>query len=269
MFDIEIYTRGLVVALGLSVVGWLIHLPVRNASVADSIWSLLFVAMALTYLTAAPEINDRGYLSLFLITLWGARLSVFLTRRNWGEAEDRRYAEMRARNDPGFQWKSFYLVFGLQAILAWIISLPLLAGIVGSGPLGWVDTMGVALYFVGLLFEAVGDQQLADFRSNPVNRAQVMDRGLWRYTRHPNYFGELCIWWGLYLLALGAGGWWSIVSPLLMTWLLLRVSGVALLERDIAARRPAYRDYVLQTNVLFPGPPRPAPGPIAAGDAHE
>jgi steroid 5-alpha reductase family enzyme len=190
------------------------------------------------------------------LTLWAARLSAFITRRNWGEPEDRRYAAMRAANDPGFWWKSLYSVFGLQAILAWIISLPLLTVMLGTNPLSWLDYLALSLWLVGLFFETVGDQQLADFRSRPENKGQVMDRGLWRYTRHPNYFGEACVWWGFYLFAVSAGGWWTIVSPILVTWLLLRISGVVLLERDIAERRPAYRDYIARTNAFIPGPPR-------------
>lgn len=121
----------------------------------------------------------------------------------------------------------------------------------------WLDAPGIALVLFGIVFEAAGDWQLARFKSDPANRGQVMDRGLWRYTRHPNYFGEFCVWWGFYLLAASAGGWGAIVSPLLMSVLLLKVSGVGLLEKDIGERRPAYRDYIAHTNAFFPGPPKP------------
>jgi steroid 5-alpha reductase family enzyme len=181
---------------------------------------------------------------------------VYITKRNRGHGEDRRYQAIRAENEPGFRWKSIYIVFGLQAILAWIIALPLLAATLGTSPLGWLDYTALVLWLIGLFFEAVGDQQLADFKARPENKGKVMDRGLWRYTRHPNYFGEACIWWGYFLFAIAAGGWWTIVSPVLMTFLLLRVSGVALLEKDIGERRPAYRDYIERTNAFFPGPPR-------------
>jgi steroid 5-alpha reductase family enzyme len=139
------------------------------------------------------------------------------------------------------------------------VAAPFLAGAMGERPLGWGDAVGAALAGFGLVFESVGDGQLARFKADPAHRGQVMDRGLWRFSRHPNYFGEACVWWGLGLMALSGAGWagaWSIVSPLLMTVLLLKVSGIGLLEKDIAERRPAYRDYIVRTNAFVPGPPR-------------
>jgi steroid 5-alpha reductase family enzyme len=212
--------------------------------------------MTLLYVLLAPALVERAYLVLFLVTVWAVRLSVFITLRNWGEPEDRRYQEIRADNEPGFWLKSIYLVFGLQAVLAWIISLPLLAAVLGGAPLGWLDFTAVALWLVGFGFEAIGDQQLASFKADPANKGKVLDRGLWRYTRHPNYFGEACIWWAFYLFALSTGAWWSIVGPIAVTFLLLRVSGVTLLEKDIKERRPAYREYIERTNTFFPGPPK-------------
>ncbi|MGD9409967.1 MAG: DUF1295 domain-containing protein, partial [Thiohalocapsa sp.] len=142
--------------------------------------------------------------------------------------------------------------------LAWIISLPLLGAVLGAAPLGWLDAIAVALWLLGFGFEAIGDQQLARFKTDPANRGKVLDTGLWRYTRHPNYFGEACIWWAFYLFALAAGAWWTIIGPILMTYLLLRVSGVALLEQDMRHRRPTYQDYIHRTNAFFPGPPKAA-----------
>lgn len=268
MFDLDIYSYGLAMALGMAGLGWIASVRLRDAGFADTLWSLYFAAMAGVYILAAPATGERALLVLVLVALWAARLSVFIARRNRGAPEDRRYAAMRAAHDPGFWWKSLYLVFGLQGILAWVISLPLLAAILGQGPLGWLDYLALSLWLIGLFFEAVGDQQLADFKSRPENAGQVMDRGLWRYTRHPNYFGEACIWWGFYLFALAGGGWWTLPAPLLMTWLLLRVSGVRLLEQDIGERRPAYRDYVRRTNAFIPGPPRPATESSPIGDRH-
>jgi steroid 5-alpha reductase family enzyme len=190
---------------------------------------------------------------------WALRLAAYVTWRNWGHGEDRRYQEIRARNQPNFPLKSLYLIFALQAVLAWIVSASFFAGFTGTRPLGLLDALGIALAAFGIVFEAVGDQQMASFKADRLNKGLVMDRGLWRYTRHPNYFGETCVWWGLWLMALGAsgiGGAWSVVSPILMTVLLLKVSGVALLEKDIGERRPAYRDYIARTNAFFPGPQR-------------
>jgi len=256
MFDLDLYAIGLACALGLETLAWLIHVPRKDAGVADSFWPLSFVAMTGVYAMTSPMTSERGMLVLFLVTLWAVRLSAFVTRRNLGQPEDRRYAALRAEFDPGFWWKSLYLVFSLQAVLSWIISLPLLTIMLGTSPLGWLDYLALGLWLVGLFFEAVGDQQLADFRSRPENQGRVMDRGLWRFTRHPNYFGEACIWWAFYIFSVSAGGWWTIVSPILVTWMLLRVSGVALMELDIAERRTGYRAYMNHTNAFIPGPRR-------------
>jgi steroid 5-alpha reductase family enzyme len=193
---------------------------------------------------------------LALVLLWALRLTVYITVRNWGHDEDYRYQKIRANNQPHFGLKSLYIVFLLQGLLAWIGSLPLLAAATGTRPWNLLDSLGVAVVLFGVLFEGIGDWQLARFKRNADNRGKVMDGGLWRYTRHPNYFGECCVWWGFYLLALGAGGWWALPSPLLITFLLLKVSGVAMLERDIGQRRPEYRQYVEQTNAFIPGPRR-------------
>jgi steroid 5-alpha reductase family enzyme len=193
---------------------------------------------------------------LWLLAIWAARLAWYITVRNVGKGEDRRYQQIRARNQPGFAWKSLYLVFWLQALLAWLISLPLLGAFASNQPLGPLDYAGVLLWLAGFAFEAVGDWQLGRFKKDPANADQVMNRGLWRFTRHPNYFGEFCIWWGFWLIALSAGAWWTVPGPLVVSWLLLRVSGVVLLEKDIGNRRPLYADYVLKTNAFFPGPPR-------------
>jgi steroid 5-alpha reductase family enzyme len=198
----------------------------------------------------------RGVLVLALVGVWAVRLSAYVTWRNRGQPEDRRYQAIRASREPGFWWKSVYVVFGLQALLAWVISLPLHAAALSTRPLGALDAFGTALFLFGFAFETIGDAQLARFKADPARRAGVMDRGLWRYTRHPNYFGECCGWWGLYVIALGAGAWWSVPAPLLVTLLLLRVSGVTLLEKDIGERRPAYADYIARTPAFVPGRPR-------------
>jgi steroid 5-alpha reductase family enzyme len=202
----------------------------------------------------AAELSVRGYLVLLLVFAWSIRLSVHIFRRNHGEPEDHRYQKIRERNSPNFELKSLYLVFGLQAVLAWVISLPLLAAAVPERPLGLLDFAGAVVWLTGFLFESIGDYQLSRFRASPAGKGKVLDTGLWRYTRHPNYFGDFCVWWGFYLIAVSAGLWWSVVSPLLMSLLLLRVSGVSLLEKDIAERRPKYAEYTARTNAFFPGP---------------
>lgn len=237
------------------VAGWLLSLVRKDVSIVDSMWSIMFAIAAVVYLLAT-EPGPRATLVMLLVTLWAVRLAGYITWRNWDEGEDYRYQRIRANNEPNFAFKSIYIVFGLQAALAWIISLPLMAAISGSRPIGIIDLAAVVLWVVGFVFEALGDLQLAQFKANPENRGKVLQTGLWRVTRHPNYFGNACIWWAFFLFALSAGGWWSIVSPLLMTFLLLKVSGVAMLEKDIGDRRPDYADYVSRTNAFFPGMPK-------------
>jgi steroid 5-alpha reductase family enzyme len=258
MFDFNIWLDGLAVLAVFAAVGWLLSLPLRNVSIVDSMWSLMFLLAALSYTAGQASPGARAWLVVALVGLWSIRLAAYIAWRNHGQGEDFRYQRIRASNQPGFAFKSLYIVFGLQAALAWVISMPLLAAINSTTPLGWLDAIGAALWLVGMVFEAAGDWQLLRFRRNPANQGRVLDSGLWRYTRHPNYFGDFCVWWGLFLIALAAGGWWSVAGPLLMSFLLLEVSGVALLEKDIGERRPAYRDYVRRTNAFFPGPPRAA-----------
>ncbi len=248
---------GLAATLALGFGTWVVSLVKRDVSIVDSMWSVLIVAAGITYAAILPQASARAMVALGLAFLWALRLAIYITWRNWGEAEDHRYQAIRRRNDPGFAIKSVYLVFGLQAVLAWIVSMSLLVTAASSRPMNWLDAPGIALVLFGVAFEAAGDWQLARFKSDPANRGRVMDSGLWRYTRHPNYFGEFCVWWGFYLLAASAGGWGAIVSPLLMSVLLLKVSGVGLLEKDIGERRPGYREYIARTNAFFPGPPKP------------
>ena len=270
MFDLSVYLSGLIVLLAAAGLTWLLSIPLRNVSIVDSLWSVMFLLAALTYVWTAPAFDaamaahvaaqeplQRRELVVALVAIWALRLAVYITARNLGHGEDRRYQAIRRRNEPGFAFKSLYLVFGLQALLAWVISLPLLGAVLGVRPLGWLDLAGIALWVVGLAFEAGGDWQLSRFKADPANRGQVMDRGFWRYTRHPNYFGDFCVWWGLYLIAVSAGAWWSIIGPAIMSVLLMRVSGVTLLEKDIGKRRPGYAEYIRRTNEFFPGPRRP------------
>ena len=258
MTTIILWLIALPAMLGLALLVWGIATARHNAGLVDIFWSGFFLAGAAVYAAASPAIEARALLVLVLVTVWSLRLSVYLAARNWNAPEDHRYRAIRERNDPGFAWKSIYLVFGLQAVLAWLISAPIAASIASAAPIGALDAIGAALTVFGIAFETFADAQLARFKVEPANAGRVMDRGLWRYTRHPNYFGEFCVWWGLYGIALGAGAWWTLVSPLVMTVLLLRVSGVALLEKDIAERRPAYHNYAARTNAFFPGPPREA-----------
>lgn len=235
---------------------WLMSLRKNDVSIVDSFWPLLILTGAATYTLVSPQTGPRAPVLLTLVALWALRLAVHITWRHWQQPEDRRYQAMRARNEPNFRWKSLLLVFALQALLGWVVSWSVLAAVVDARPWNWIDAVGACLIVAGTAFEAVADWQLARFKTDPAHRGKVMDRGLWRISRHPNYFGEFCVWWGVYLVAVSAQGWWAIASPALMTVLLFKVSGVALQEKDIAERRPAYSDYMARTNAFFPGKPK-------------
>lgn len=243
--------------LVLMVVTWLISVAVKDASIVDLIWGLGFVLVAWAAFITIGESGGRRWLLVLLTSVWGLRLSGYLSWRNLGKGEDFRYQKMREKSPDSFWWKSLFTVFLLQGVLMWVVSLPVQIGQVPTAePLGILDWLGVAAWAVGFFFETVGDLQLARFKADPANKGRVMDGGLWRYTRHPNYFGDFMVWWGLYMIALSAGAWWTIVGPVLMSFLLLRVSGVAMLERDISSRRQGYDEYVRRTSAFFPSPPK-------------
>lgn len=253
------YLPTLLAAAALMTAVWLVSLLVRDASIVDPVWGMTFVVIAWTTWLVADGGSDpsgRSNLIVALVTIWGLRLSIYLTWRKTRMGEDERYVRIRARYGPRFPLVSLGVVFLLQAVLAWIVSLPVQAGQISGVPLGPLDIVGVGAWAVGLTFEAIGDWQMARFKSSRLNIGQVMDRGLWRYTRHPNYFGDLLVWWGLFLIAASAGSWWTVIGPLLMSVLLVRVSGVALLERTIGERRPGYAEYVARTSAIFPRPPK-------------
>jgi steroid 5-alpha reductase family enzyme len=251
--------HGLAVAVTVFLLLWAISLPAKDVSIVDLFWGAGFVLLAFTYANVSGPMTRRGILVLALVGLWGLRLSVHLVLRNRGKGEDFRYRAMRERHGRQFWWVSLFTVFLLQATIMWIVSIPLYYAQRGFGsvPLGWTDLAGLVVFTVGFLFEAVGDAQLTRFKRDPANRTKVLDSGLWRYTRHPNYFGDALVWWGFYLIALGVpGGWWTLVSPALMTFLLMRVSGVTLLERTLETTKPDYRHYTDKTSAFFPWFPR-------------
>jgi len=247
-------------ALALVLAVWLASLRLRDASIIDVFWGAGFIVIGWICFAVGHGDRDRRLLLAILVTVWGARLAVHIGRRNLGKGEDRRYAAMRERDGERFWLTSLYRVYLAQAIAMWIVSLPLQAGasIGGGRGLGALDVVGAAVWLVGFTFEALGDLQLDRFKADPANRGRVMDRGLWHYSRHPNYFGDVTAWWGLGLVALGAGpsAAWGFAGSILDTLLLTRVSGKPVLERDIEQRRPGYREYVERTSGFIPLPPR-------------
>jgi len=259
MTFLEAYALGGLVVLALMTTLWIVSLLLRNSSIVDIFWGAAFVLLSWVYFALTPEgFAGRKLLAAILVTIWGLRLSSYILYRNRGKPEDFRYRKWREQNGPRWWWQSFFQVFGLQGVLMWVISLPLLAVQRGAQPAGLaaLDWIAVAVWAVGFFFEAVGDLQMARFRADPANKGQVMNRGVWRYTRHPNYFGDATQWWAYYLLAAVAGGWWTIVSPIVMTGLLLRVSGVALLERTMRDTKPGYKEYIERTSAFIPWFPR-------------
>ena len=236
---------------------WVVSVKIRDASIIDMFWGVGFALVAWVSLTCTPDPSTRSLVIAGMVTLWGLRLSAYLTWRNWGKPEDFRYAAMRERRGDRFAIVSLYLVFGLQAALMWIISLPVQLGIATAGDWSVVPTAGVLTFAVGLLFESVGDYQLARFKVDPANTGRVMDRGLWRYTRHPNYFGDFLVWWGIYLASFEIWTWWTLVGPTVISFFLLRVSGVPMLEQSLSTRLIGYHEYLESTSSFFPMPPRP------------
>lgn len=238
---------------------WLVSLPLKNTSIIDIFWGPGFSIVGIAAYMLAADATDRGLILAVLVVLWGIRLGGFLALRNIGHGEDKRYQAMRAEiNARGGNWplRSLFTVFVLQGVILWIVSWPVQLGQFGTTPLGGFAAAGVGLWLVGFLFEAVGDWQLYRFKSEPANQGKVMDQGLWRYTRHPNYFGNACIWWGIWLVAAPVIPLWVIVCPAFMTILLLKVSGVALLEKDLSKRKPGYREYIEKTSSFVPWPPK-------------
>lgn len=256
MFDWMIFLSALGAISLIAVLTWFFSLIKKDVSIVDSVWGLFFIAAMLVYCIHQDNLTIRSIIVIVLVSIWGLRLSIFLTWRNWGEQEDYRYVEIRQRNQPNFSLKSLGLVFLLQGFLAWLITLPLYVVSYSQIPVSVLDIIGISIVLFGIIYESIADWQLALFRSNPLNTGKVYNSGLWRYSRHPNYFGEICVWWGCYLIALSAGGAWSILSPILITILILRISGVSLMEKDIDERKPEYRNYKLSTNAFIPGPRR-------------
>jgi steroid 5-alpha reductase family enzyme len=239
-------------------VTWVVSVAVRDASIVDPVWGAGFVVVAWAVRIAVDGDDARQWLLVAMTTVWGLRLAGYLAWRKRGAPEDFRYQDMRARIGARFWWVSLFTVFLLQGTLMWVVSLPVQLGQVPDDPgLGVLAVLGVLLWAVGLGFEVVGDAQLARFKRDPANKGAVMDRGLWRYTRHPNYFGDACVWWGIALVAAESGlGAIGVVGAVVMTVLLRRVSGVPLLERSIGERRPGYAAYVARTSPFVPRPPR-------------
>jgi steroid 5-alpha reductase family enzyme len=250
---------GLGAAVALQVACFFYALRVGRFSVVDVTWGLGFALIAVVgWLVSLGSAGDpwRRALMVVLTLVWGCRLAWHIGLRQRGETEDDpRYVEMMSQSSG--PWVALRKVFLLQAVVGWFVAFPVQFAMVVPGGPGPLLFVGVVLWGVGFFFEAVGDRQLQNFRADPASKGQVMDRGLWRYTRHPNYFGDACVWWGLFLIAADAGwSWLTVLSPILMTWFLAAKTGKPLMERSLAKRRPGYADYVERTSGFIPRPPR-------------
>ncbi len=253
------------VVIAVMVFTWIVSLPTKNASLVDIVWGMGFALVALFVgMRAGAETSPtwRSALIVGMVVIWGMRLSGYLALRNAGKGEDPRYVAMRVRAGGGFWWKSFFIVFVLQGALMLVISSPVQVALakiseadVDGQPV--LEMLGVLVWIVGLFFETVGDAQLARFKRDPENAGKVMDTGLWKYTRHPNYFGDACVWWGIFLVCASVPiARWFIFGPIVMTVLLTRVSGVPILEKSMSKRRPGYAEYVARTSGFIPRRPR-------------
>jgi steroid 5-alpha reductase family enzyme len=259
----QVWLAGLVAIQVMMVAVWAVSLARTDVSLVDRFWGPAFVVAAWTYAVLGDGDPTRTTVMVALVSVWGLRLAGYISARNWGDDEDPRYRAMRAKRPDTFPIVSLPRVFLLQGTLAWLISVPLLAAATDPAPDGlmWLDVVAIVGWVVGFVFEAGGDWQLARFLADPENRGRTMDQGLWRYTRHPNYFGDVTVWWAYGLLGLATGAWWGLLGPALMTLLIVKVSGVALTERrmndDNSGTKREGRDaYVARTNAFFPGPPK-------------
>lgn len=246
------------VILVLMVLLWLLSLQIKNASIIDIFWGIGFVMIAWIAFALTPQgYLPRKLLLGVLVTIWGLRLAIHIRIRNLGKPEDFRYAKWREENGARWWWFSFVQVFLLQGFLMWIIGAPILAAMTSGFPaiVTPLDWLGALLWVLGFLFELIGDAQLMRFKKDSNNHGKLFTGGMWKYTRHPNYFGEAVLWWGYYLVALAAGRWWTIFSPVIMTYLLTKVSGVAMLERTMK-QKPGYGEYIRKTSAFLPWLPK-------------
>jgi steroid 5-alpha reductase family enzyme len=255
---VNIYTLNLAAVVMTAFAGWLLSLKTENVTVADTLWAAGFVLIAWISFFFSEGWIGRKWLLAAMTTCWGVRLGLYMFVRNRGKKEDPRYAAWREKYGENFRIVSLFNVFLVQALFLWLISLSLQRGMISGEPNSWTwtDLAGAAVWMAGFWIETVADRQLFRFKSDPANKGKIMDRGLWAYSRHPNYFGESLVWWGVFLVGLSTpSSWWTVLSPMLITAVLVWMTGVALTEETILRTRPAYRDYMKKTSAFIPWPP--------------
>jgi len=260
MTPLMIYGYGGIAIFAFVVMVWWVSVLIKRSDIIDVVWSVFFLLAGSVYAffthAQGEAWSTRSVVVMVLLWAWGVRLAVYLAWRTAHKSEDFRYRKWREENGSQWWWRSLYAVYLLQAGIAWGLSAPFLLALQETTtPLHALDGLAVAVWLIGFVFEAGGDWQLTRFKANPVNRGKVLQSGFWRYTRHPNYFGDAMQWWGFYLFALANGGWWTIYAPALMTFFLVRVSGVTLLEEHLQ-RKPGYADYIARTSAFIPRLPK-------------
>ncbi len=254
-----IFLQNLAIIFGMMTILWLISAILNNVSIVDLFWGLGFVLSSIVYFILTDGISSRKILILILVTTWGVRLSLYLAWRNFGKGEDFRYREFRRQyGENRYWWISYFQTFLLQGLLMWLISAPLLGAqyLEPQNELNILDFAGIIIWTIGFIFEAVGDWQLARFRANPAKKGKVLSTGFWRYTRHPNYFGDAAVWWGFALICISAGSYIPVLGSVLMTLLIIKVSGVALLEKTLKSAKPEYLAYAEKTSAFIPWFPK-------------
>ena len=254
---IELLQQAVLIVFIYFLIFFLVAQVIRNNSIVDMGWGAGFVLVALITLFAQGAYVERNLLLVLLVTIWGGRLTYYIVRRNWGKPEDFRYAKWRREWGKWLVPRAFLQVFVLQGLLMLIIGYPII--LVNANPepgLNLLDYLGLLVWLIGFFFESVGDKQMAEFKKDPANKGKIIKSGLWKYTRHPNYFGEATMWWGVFLLSLSVPlGWSGIISPLTITLLLLYVSGVPMLEKKYKDK-PEFQEYAKVTNKFFPWFPK-------------
>jgi steroid 5-alpha reductase family enzyme len=258
----QIYIQAFLVIISIMISLWIVSIVIKNVSIVDIFWGSGFVVTCGFYFINGPGNEFRKIILMLLVAIWGLRLSAYLALRNIGKGEDFRYRQFRKRyGEKRYWWISFFQTFLLQGVLMWLISAPLL-GAQYSGhdkPAGILDFIGIALWITGMAFEAGGDLQLSRFKADPSNKGKVLNSGFWRYTRHPNYFGDSAVWWGYGFICLASGSYLPVLGSLLMTALIIKVSGVALLEKSLKEQKPGYKEYIATTSGFLPWFPRKNP----------
>lgn len=256
---IESYILGLIVIMVLMTTLWIVSIFLKNVSIIDSFWGIAFILAAISYYLTTEGHSTRKELVVGLVIIWGLRLSIYLGIRNWNKPEDYRYQEFRKKYGANrYWWFSFFQVFLLQGILSWLISIPLLAAMfyMPSSSLYYIDYIALILWSIGFIFEAGGDYQLMKFKKDVTNKGKLLQTGFWKYTRHPNYFGDAMVWWGFGLFSIAVGSYLPILGSVLMTWLIIKISGVAMLEKTLKNSKPHYKEYIRRTNAFFPWFPK-------------